>query len=79
MTHGWPGMMKRRTAAAYLDMTEPAFAREVLAGRLPPAIMLGAREHWRKDAIDAAIAALSGDGKPDYLKDFENRYGPQAA
>jgi|APMI01.1.fsa_nt_gi hypothetical protein len=57
----WPALMKRKTAAEYLDMSEAAFEREVAGGRLPTSIMVGGREHWRKDALDSAIARLSGD------------------
>ena len=28
----WPGMMTKRTALAYLDLTEVQFAREIAAG-----------------------------------------------
>lgn len=75
----WPGMMKRRTAAAYLDMSEQAFEREVLAGRLPQPISIGARDHWRKDAIDAALDALAGgDQVPEYRRKLRERYGQAA-
>lgn len=76
----WPALMKRKTAAEYLDMTEPAFEREVGAGRLPQPIMLGGRSHWSKDAIDRALMHLTGGGetKPEYLREFEERYGTAA-
>lgn len=51
----WPALMRRRTAAEYLDMSEAAFEREVLAGRLPAALMFGGRDHWRKAELDRAI------------------------
>lgn len=70
----WPACMKRKTAAAYLDMTEPAFEREVAANRLPAAFMIGGRDHWRKDAIDAAIARLTGESAPDYREKLRKRY-----
>jgi len=63
----WPRMMKRRTAAEYCDLSEQAFEREVFAGRLPCAVMLGNREHWDKLALDKALAALSGhDELPEW-------------
>jgi hypothetical protein len=40
----WPAMMKRKTAAAYCDMSEAAFEREILAGRLPGGVTFGGRE-----------------------------------
>jgi predicted DNA-binding transcriptional regulator AlpA len=71
----WPAMMKRKTAAEYLDTSEAAFEREVSAGRLPAPIMLGKREHWCKDALDAAIAILSGDTpEPSYRNKLRERY-----
>lgn len=76
----WPGMMRRKTAAAYCDMSEAAFEREIVAGRLPAGIMFGGREHWRKDAIDAAFDRLAGaTDEPGYLKEWREKYGPQAA
>lgn len=73
----WPGYMKRKTAAAYLDMSEAAFEREVASARLPQPIKLGGREHWSKEAIDQMLAnnAANAEGKPDYLREFEERYG----
>lgn len=80
MTARWPATMKRKTAAEYLDMSEAAFEREIVAGRLPAGIMFGGREHWRKDAIDAAIDKLAGEvDEPGYLKEWREKYGPQAA
>lgn len=75
----WPAMMKLRTAAAYLDMSEAAFLREIVAGRLPAGIMLGGREHWRKDAIDAALVHLSGEDRvPEYRRKLQAKYGQAA-
>lgn len=75
----WPSMMKRSTAAAYLDMSEAAFEREIIGGRMPAPITFGGRPHWRKDAIDAAIAALDRTSDiPAWQKEFEERYGKVA-
>lgn len=76
----WPGMMKRRTAAEYCDMSEATFVREVLAGRLPIGVMLGGREHWSKDALDKTFAKLSGDDGdiPSYRRETMERYGEAA-
>ena len=74
MTARWPAMMRRKTAAEYLDMTEAAFVREVMAGRLPGGTTLGGREHWLRAALDKALSRLAGDGEAaDYEEDFWNR------
>lgn len=75
----WPEMMKRKTAAEYCDMSEAAFEREVLAGRLPMGITFGGREHWRKSALDRYLDHLTGDqAVPDYLREFMDKYGQAA-
>lgn len=73
MTARWPSMMRRATAAEYLDMSEAAFEREVAAGRVPPAITFGGRPHWHKDALDKALAMLVSEREADWEKDFWNR------
>jgi len=80
VTARWPAMMRRRTASEYLELSEAAFEREVVAGRLPAAIVLGGRDHWSKDAIDAAINHLTGSGQgvPDYRRKTQERYGQAA-
>lgn len=81
--YGWPAAMKRATAAAYLDMSKDAFLREVRAGRMPGPFILGGRDHWRKESIDAAINHLTGgpvqEPIPDYLREFYERYGKDPA
>lgn len=74
---GWPAAMKRATAAAYLDMSEGAFLREVRAGRMSGSFVLGGRDHWRKDSIDACIDRITGGAElvPVYIKEFCERYG----
>ena len=62
----WPRMMKRATAAAYLDLSEAAFEREVMDGVVPMPVKLGGREHWCRLAIDAAMDRLTGDHIPDW-------------
>ena len=77
--HGWPRMMRRKTAASYLDMSEAAFEKEIAQGRLPDGVMFGGRVHWRKDAIDAAIARLTGEvDTPAYRRELQKRYGQAA-
>lgn len=78
MTTRWPAMMKRKTAAEYCDMSEAAFEREVVAGRLPAGILFGGREHWRKDALDHAFARLAGEVVPDYRRRLRGSYGQAA-
>ena len=73
MAERWPQMMKRKVAAEYVDLSEAAFVREVLSGRLPAAVSLGGREHWFRPALDKALERLAGDALPDYEKDFWNR------
>ena len=76
----WPAMMKRKTAAAYLDMSEAAFEREILAGRLPAGILLGGRTHWHKEALDRALARIAGEADiPDYRRELRERLHGKAA
>lgn len=75
----WPIAMKRRTVAEYLDMSEDSVVKEVSAGRLPMPFKIGGMDHWRKDAIDAAIAHITGgEAVPEYLRRFNERYGEVA-
>ena len=78
----WPRAMKRATAAAYCDMSESAFEREVLAGRLPMPTTLGGRDHWCKNALDKALDVITGaaqDNEPDYRREHREKYGQEAA
>ena len=75
----WPRMMRRKTAAEYVDLSESAFEREVLAGRLPSPVMLGGREHWDVRALDEALNQIAGiEAEPDYRKNLKDRYGEAA-
>lgn len=56
----WPRMMKRATAAAFCDLSEAEFEREVAAGRLPMPVKLGNTDHWSHQHLDDAIQRLSG-------------------
>jgi len=72
----WPRLMKRKTAAEYVDMSESAFVGEVLAGRLPEPVHIGKREHWDRKALDNAIAILTGEAElPEWEQDLNRRYG----
>ena len=61
-----PRAMKRATAAEYLELSMPEFEREIAAGRLPMPFKLGNHEHWSKEAIDEAVARLSGEHTPSW-------------
>lgn len=75
----WPAMMTRKTAAEYCDLSEPAFEREVAAGRLPIGVNFGGREHWRKAALDKALDVLTGDAvMPTYRQKLHQRAGLSA-
>lgn len=80
MSERWPQAMKRKTAAEYVDLSEAAFEREVLAGKLPQPILLGGRDHWYREALDRALAHLAGSNEkmPDYRRKLKERYGQAA-
>lgn len=69
----WPAMMTRKTASAYLDMSEAAFEREIIAGRLPHGVLFGGRSHWYKTALDKALEAIAGGHAAGYRARFEER------
>lgn len=72
----WPRFMKRARAAAYCDLSEAAFEREIVSGRLPSAIILGGKDHWCRRELDKALDRLTGASDvPDYRKEHEERYG----
>ena len=63
-----PILMKKATAAQYVDMSVAAFEREVLAGRLPQPVLIGGKDHWDRRAIESALDALTGG-----VKDWRSR------
>ncbi len=73
MNDRWPQMMKRATAAEYVDMTEPAFEREIAKGRLPAGVMFGGKLHWHKTALDRSLAIIAGERLDSVEQDFWNR------
>ncbi|WP_324695422.1 hypothetical protein [Novosphingobium sp. RL4] len=75
----WPAMMGRKTAMEYLDVGETAFEREIAAGRIPEGIMFGGKPHWRRDALDKALAVISGEMVTDHIARFEERRRGKAA
>lgn len=73
-------MLTRKEAALHCGLTEAGFEREVNAGHLPCPVKLDRHERWCIKALDKALDRLTGaEPTPDYIKDFEARYGPQAA
>lgn len=68
-SYPWPAMMRKCTAAAYIDLSVAAFEREVATGALPTGYLLGGRLSWSKRQIDAALDQLTGDGEYDWRKD----------
>lgn len=58
----WPAMMLRKTAAAYVELSEAAFEREIIAGNLPAAITFGGKPHWHRKELDAYLDKLTGTG-----------------
>lgn len=74
----WPKMMKRATAAAYCDISIASFEREIVAGRLPSGVIFGGREHWHKDALDIALAAIAGADTDSIEAELRRRYGKAA-
>ena len=62
----WPGAMKRKTAAAYLDMGEAAFMRLVEEGIMPQPFWLGRSDHWTRASLDRSLAALDADSEVDW-------------
>lgn len=74
----WPRAMKKKTAAAYCDLSVGAFEREIVNGKLPASFMLGGREHWHRPAIDAALDRINGgpvEREPEYLREWREKYG----
>lgn len=64
-----PRMMTRARAAHYCDLSEREFEREVFAGRLPPPVKLGSRDHWSRVALDESLSRLAGEGVSDWRKE----------
>lgn len=61
MTSRWPEMMLKKDAAEYCSLSIAAFEREVFLRRLPPPVLFGGRNHWRKTAIDRALDIITGE------------------
>ncbi|MFZ2869614.1 helix-turn-helix transcriptional regulator [Zavarzinia sp.] len=62
---GWPRMLSRDQAAAYVGVSTGTFAREVGAGFWPAPLERGRRQTWDRAAIDRLLdqrAGLTQDG-----------------
>jgi hypothetical protein len=70
-------MMDRQTLAEYLCCSLPMLDKEVARCRIPPPIRFAGRDKWRKDDIDRALAALTGEGAAPWRQRFER--GDKAA
>ncbi len=77
----WPQAMRRKTAAAYCDLSIHSFDKEVAAGRLPMPVKLGGMDHWHRQALDGALRYVFGDRnpndtdiEPDYMRKLRARY-----
>lgn len=68
MPPNWPRMMRKSTAAAYLDMGEAAFQRAVDADELPGSVILGGNPMWSRPAIDERCDHLTGNAAHDWRK-----------
>lgn len=78
----WPAMMLRKTAAAYLDMAETAFEREVISGRLPMPILFGGKERWSREQIDVYLSNLTDGGDWRATSNWRSKspvYNPELA
>jgi len=59
-------MMKRATAAAFCDLSEAEFDREVACGRLPMPVKFGSKDHWSHQHLVDAIAKIEGTVANDW-------------
>jgi hypothetical protein len=72
----WPRMMKRATAAAFCDLSEAEFEREVAAGRLPMPVKFGSADHWSQQHLEDAVQRLTGEVANDWRKSASH-YAPR--
>jgi len=59
-------MMRKATAALYLDISVAAFERQVALGDMPHPIHFAGRQSWSKKEVDAALEVLMGGPDPDW-------------
>jgi hypothetical protein len=62
LTARWPALLDRKALAEYLSCSLPSLDREIARCNIPPPIRFAGRDKWRKDDIDLALAALTGEG-----------------
>lgn len=65
---GWPRMMRRTLAAAYVDMPVSDFERAMSQGKLPHPVTIVGQELWSRNQLDEALDRLTGEAIPDYKK-----------
>lgn len=53
-------MMLRKTACQYLEISDAAFEREMLAGNIPAPVTFGGKPHWRRKQLDEYLDRLTG-------------------
>lgn len=76
----WPQAMKRKTAAAYCDISIPSFLKEIARGNLPVGFTLGGTEHWHRAALDSALSQLVGEATStadddEIMRELREHYG----
>lgn len=64
-----PRMMTLDRAAHWCDLTPAKFEQEVAAGRLPPPVKLGGKDHWSRVSLDECLAQIAGEAANDWRKD----------
>ena len=57
---GWPRMMRRTTAARYVDLPPAKFMQEVAMGRLSLPVKLGGEDHWDRNLLDEDLNRIAG-------------------
>jgi hypothetical protein len=59
-------MMRRATAAAYLDLSVPVFERAVSGGEIPLPVLFAGKESWCKQQIDNVMDKLGTEPVVDW-------------
>jgi predicted DNA-binding transcriptional regulator AlpA len=69
----WPALMLKKTLLEYLEIGEESLYREIDAGRLPSAVMIGGRQHWHRDAVDEALKRIAGGQATDLVQQMRDK------